>query len=67
MNSVLQILLGLRDTDDQLVALSLHAVADLVPIMGGEVVIGAHRSKIFSQNTPKVCQLIMSYISQIIV
>ena len=49
-----QILLGLRDTNDELVRASLLAVAELVPILGGDVVIGTHRDKIFAEGKPKV-------------
>ncbi|ELU01440.1 hypothetical protein CAPTEDRAFT_105767, partial [Capitella teleta] len=49
-----QLLLGLRDCNDDLVAMTLHAVADLVPLMGGDIVIGAKRNRIFTEGTPKV-------------
>uniref|UniRef100_X2B1S1 Protein kinase domain-containing protein n=1 Tax=Capitella teleta TaxID=283909 RepID=X2B1S1_CAPTE len=47
-----QLLLGLRDCNDDLVAMTLHAVADLVPLMGGDIVIGAKRNRIFTEGTP---------------
>jgi hypothetical protein len=49
-----QILLGLRDSNDELVAMTLHAVADLVPILGGDIVIGAKRNRLFNEGRPKV-------------
>ena len=49
-----QILLGLRDQDNSMVALSLHALADLVPVLGSETVIGVHGQHIFKHSTPKV-------------
>ncbi|RUS85921.1 hypothetical protein EGW08_006324 [Elysia chlorotica] len=49
----LQILLGVRDSDDRVVAASLRALADLVPIMGGDVVVGAARKPFFFHGLPK--------------
>ena len=49
-----QLLLGIRDTHDELVAATLRALADLVPILGSQVVIGPHRHKHFGNGTPKV-------------
>ena len=58
--SCLQILLGLRDTSDALVASSLRALADLVPYLGGDVVIGGQRKTFFFHGMPKVGMLIQS-------
>ncbi|XP_067950673.1 protein-associating with the carboxyl-terminal domain of ezrin-like isoform X2 [Watersipora subatra] len=41
------VLQGLHDIDDSIVALSLRALADLVPVLGGEVVIGTERQEMF--------------------
>lgn len=49
-----QLLLGLRDSNDSLVAMTLHAVAELVPLLGGDIVIGAKRNKIFTEGRPRV-------------
>ena len=55
----LQLLLGLRDSNDTLVATTLHAVAELVPILGGDIVIGAKRNRIFAEGKPKVRRLVV--------
>ncbi|GFN92858.1 protein-associating with the carboxyl-terminal domain of ezrin-like, partial [Plakobranchus ocellatus] len=49
----LQILLGVRDSDDRIVAASFRALADLVPIMGGDVVVGGARKPFFFHGLPK--------------
>lgn len=50
----LQILIGLRDTDDTLVSATLYALSNLVPILGGAVVVGGERQKYFKEGRPKV-------------
>lgn len=47
-----QLLLGIKDTNDQLVAATLRCLADLIPILGSSVVIGSNRSRIFSDGKP---------------
>lgn len=47
-----QLLLGIKDTNDQLVAATLRCLADLVPILGSSVVIGSNRSRIFADGKP---------------
>jgi len=54
---LLQLLLSVRDVDDELVALSLNALAALVPILGGDIVIGEGRRQLFSRGKPKVCHV----------
>ena len=49
-----QILLGLRDTSDAIVASSFRALADLVPLLGGDTVIGGPRKTFFFHGLPKV-------------
>jgi hypothetical protein len=51
----LQLLLSVRDVSDDLVALSLNALATLVPLLGGDVVIGSERHQLFGRGQPKVC------------
>jgi hypothetical protein len=51
---VFQVLLGLRDTDDRIVASSLRALADMVPLLGGDVIMGAQRKTFFFHGMPKV-------------
>uniref|UniRef100_A0A182X891 Protein kinase domain-containing protein n=1 Tax=Anopheles quadriannulatus TaxID=34691 RepID=A0A182X891_ANOQN len=48
-----QLLLGIKDTNDVLVAKTLLCLADLVPILGSAVVIGGNRSKIFADGRPQ--------------
>ena len=47
-------LLSVRDVSDELVALSLNALATLVPLLGGDVVIGSERHQLFGRGQPKV-------------
>ncbi|CAL1547743.1 unnamed protein product, partial [Lymnaea stagnalis] len=49
----IQILLGVRDTDDRIVAASLRALADLVAVLGGDFVIGGSRKSFFFHGLPK--------------
>ncbi|XP_077986598.1 protein-associating with the carboxyl-terminal domain of ezrin-like [Glandiceps talaboti] len=51
-----QLLLGLRDTNNDLVSASLHALGDLVPVLGGRVVVGGTRHKYFLDGRPKFQQ-----------
>lgn len=48
-----QLLLGLRDINDSLVSASLYALGDLVPILGGDVVIGGPQKPYFKEGKPK--------------
>ncbi|ESO95844.1 hypothetical protein LOTGIDRAFT_239407 [Lottia gigantea] len=48
------LLLGVRDNDDKIVSASLHGLADIVPLLGGEVVIGKSRKQFFTPGLPKV-------------
>lgn len=48
-----ELLLGIRDTNDVLVAATLRALADLVPLLGASTVIGRNRSAIFADGRPQ--------------
>ncbi|KAI8429639.1 hypothetical protein MSG28_000223 [Choristoneura fumiferana] len=46
------LLLGIKDTDDNLVACTLICLSELVPILGAGTVIGGKRSKFFTDGRP---------------
>lgn len=52
INKIFQLLLGIKDRNDNLVAMTLRSLADLVPILGAETVIGGKRAKLFSDGRP---------------
>ncbi|KAK4883434.1 hypothetical protein RN001_006753 [Aquatica leii] len=47
-----ELLVGIKDTNDQLVAMTLKALADIVPILGAAAVIGGKRAKLFNDGRP---------------
>ncbi|KAB0802491.1 hypothetical protein PPYR_04677 [Photinus pyralis] len=47
-----ELLVGIKDTNDQLVAMTLRVLADIVPILGAVAVIGGRRAKLFSDGKP---------------
>ena len=51
---VFKVLLGLRDENDAIVTATFHGLANLVPILGGAVVVGAERGRFFVDQSPKV-------------
>jgi len=48
-----QMLIGLRETDDRIVAATFSALAVMVPILGADVVVGGERKKHFIEGRPK--------------
>jgi hypothetical protein len=47
-----QLLLGMRDTSDEMVSSTLRALADLVPILGARIVVSKNRRKVFCDGSP---------------
>lgn len=47
-----QLLIGIKDTNDHLVSITLIALSDLVPILGAGTVIGGKRAKLFNDGRP---------------
>lgn len=45
-------LIGIKDTDDNLVASTLICLSELVPILGADTVVGGKRSKLFTDGRP---------------
>lgn len=48
-----QLLVGIKDTNDILVASTLHCLAELVPILGSAVVVGRNRGRYFADGRPQ--------------
>ncbi|XP_013183427.2 protein-associating with the carboxyl-terminal domain of ezrin [Amyelois transitella] len=48
-----ELLLGIKDIDDNLVSATLICLSELVPILGASTVIGGQRSKFFTDGRPK--------------
>lgn len=44
--------MGIKDTNDELVALTLQSLANLVPVLGSSTVIGGKRAKLFTDGRP---------------
>ncbi|XP_032674227.1 protein-associating with the carboxyl-terminal domain of ezrin [Odontomachus brunneus] len=47
-----ELLVGIKDTNDNLVCATLRALADVVPILGAAAVIGGNRGKLFTDGRP---------------
>ncbi|XP_033119128.1 protein-associating with the carboxyl-terminal domain of ezrin-like [Anneissia japonica] len=50
---LIQLLVGLKDTNDEIVSATFHALANVVPILGAEIVVGGERYKYFVERRPK--------------
>lgn len=50
----LQMLIGLRETDDRIVAATFSALSIMVPVLGANIVVGGERKKYFIEGRPKV-------------
>ncbi|PSN49978.1 hypothetical protein C0J52_08755 [Blattella germanica] len=48
-----ELLVGIKDTNEQLVSVTLRALADLVPVLGAAAVVGGKRAKLFTDGRPK--------------
>lgn len=48
-----QLLLGIKDTNDVLVAATLRCLADLVPVLGAAIVVGRNRGRLFADGRPQ--------------
>jgi len=47
-----QLLVGVKDENDELVSATLHALAILVSVLGGGAVVGGNRARLFSDGRP---------------
>ncbi|KAJ8681456.1 hypothetical protein QAD02_017243 [Eretmocerus hayati] len=47
-----ELLVGIKDTNDDLVSATLHVLADLVPLLGSATVIGGNRARLFTDGRP---------------
>lgn len=51
-----EVLLGLKETRDDVVQATLHALGDLVPLLGADAVMGTSRKQVFTDAQPRVSQ-----------
>lgn len=52
-----QLLVGIKDTNDNIVASTLRALSLLVPILGAAIVIGGKRARLFTDGRPNVSKV----------
>lgn len=49
-----EVLVGLKDTRGDMVSATLHTLAEMVPLLGPEAVIGTSRRQVFTDSQPRV-------------
>nr|CAD7426319.1 unnamed protein product [Timema monikensis] len=49
-----ELLVGIKDTNNHLVSMTLRSLADLVPLLGASTVIGGKRGRLFTDGRPKL-------------
>ena len=49
-----EVLMGLKDTSEELVAATLRGLGELVPLLGADVVMGTNRKQLFNDAQPRV-------------
>ncbi len=56
----MQVLLGLKDHRVEVVQATLHALGDLVPMVGTEAVLGRSSDQLFTDSKPRVsvCRMV---------
>ena len=57
--------MGLKEVQPEVVQATLHALGDLVPLVGPEAVIGTTRRPIFADTKPRVSSLSLKPYNQI--
>lgn len=58
----MQILVGMRDDHDELVAATLSALATLVPLLGASVVMGTSRKRVFTDVQPRKARITSHFL-----
>ena len=59
-----EVLVGLNDTRGEVVTATLHTLAELVPLVGPEAVIGTTRRQIFVDSQPRVRVFVCAYVRE---
>ena len=49
-----EVLVGLKDTSDDMVRATLRALGELVPLLGADLVMGTSRKQVFTDAQPRV-------------
>ena len=61
-----EVLVGLKESSDEVVGATLHALGDLVPLLGGDLVMGTSRKHIFTDAQPRVCLCVRLHAQQVL-